>query len=174
MKTIKIMIFIMVAFVVVFVVVFFTYNIYAQTYQENHLALTKLYQAILKHTDPIVSGEVKTLNDNIIHYNEIKKSLVDAKKTHNLLKLDLPEKFKSEAIVYHDNIDKYHAVAVTHANLMCAELKSGSPDEVKFKEYAKKLHDAIYLAEKEHQSLVRDIARSIKTDTLKSAKDTLK
>jgi len=141
---------------VAFTFVFFSCHVFAQTNEENHTNLTSYHQSIMKHTNAIASGEAKTLNDQITHYNEARKTLAEAKKTHSQLKKAIPDKLKSEAIIHHDNIDRYHLTATNHANLMVAELKSANPDNVKLKEEAKKFHDAIELAEKEHLVLIKE------------------
>lgn len=152
MKTIKIMI----SIVVAFMFVFFASNTFAQTDEENHANLTRLHQVIIKHTDAVTSGEAKTINDKIMRYNEARKSFADAKKMHNLLKKVLPVKLISVAIVHHDNIDKYHVAALAYFNSMANELKNSNPDDANLKEGARKIHDAISLAEKEHQALIKD------------------
>ena len=141
---------------VAFTIVFFSSHVFAQTDDQNHTNLTSYHQTIMKHTNAIATGEAKTLNDQITNYNEARKTLAEAKKTHSQLKKIIPDKLKSEAIVHHDNIDRYHATATSHANLMVAELKSTNPDNAKLKEEAKKFHDAIELAEKEHQILIKN------------------
>ncbi|MCX6237031.1 MAG: hypothetical protein NTY07_05635 [Bacteroidia bacterium] len=151
MKTTKFMIIITVAFIFVF----FSGNVFAQTRAESHTNLTNHHQAIMKHANAIASGEAKTLNDQIMNANEARKSLAEAKKAHSQLKKALPEKSKSDAIIHHDNIDRYHATATTHANSLLNELRNSNPDDAKLKEYAKKLHDAAEMAEKEHQSLIK-------------------
>jgi len=152
MKTTKIMIGIMVAFMFVF----FSGTVIAQTRAEAHANLTTHHQAIMKHANALASGEVKSLNDKITHGNEARKSLAEAKKAHSQLKKLLPEKARSVAIVHHDNIDKHHANATIHANAILAELRNPSPDDAKLRELGKKLSEATDLAEKEHQSLVKD------------------
>lgn len=152
MKKSKIMITIMVALIIVF----FSGNVFAQTTNENHAKLTTDHQTIMKYANIIASGEAKTLNEQIINYNEARKSLADAKKVHSLLKKVIPEKLKSEAIIHHDNIDKYHASATNHANSLAAELKNSNSDIAKLKEYAKKFSDAANMAEKEHKELMKD------------------
>lgn len=152
MKTTKIMIPIMVAFMFVF----FAGNIFAQTINEVNANMTIDHQSIMKHTNAIASGEAKTVNDQIAHYNEARRSFADAKKSHTQLKKGLPAKFRSAAIVHHDNIDKQHLIATTLANAMAAELKSSNPDNAKLKELAKKFYDAIVMAEKEHLELIKD------------------
>jgi len=148
MKTTKIMITIM--------VVFFYVNIFAQASAEIHSALTNYHQSVLTHTNAIASGEAKTVNEQIIHYNEARKSLAGAKKTHSQLKVALPVKFRSSAIIHHDNIDKYHATATSHANAMVAEFRNNSPDYAKLEELGRKFYVAINMAEKEHQELIKD------------------
>jgi len=108
------------------------------------------------HTNAIASGEAKTRNEMVTHYNEYRKSLSEAKKTHNLLKKVIPTKAISEAIVHHDNIDKYFASATAHANSMLEELKNEKPDDTKMKDHAKKIRDAVEMAEKDHQALIKD------------------
>jgi isoleucyl-tRNA synthetase len=141
---------------VALIFVFFSSNIFAQTNEEYHANLTSYHQSIMKHANAIASGEAKTLNDQITNFNEARKSLADAKKAHSQLKKVIPEKLKSEAIIHHDNIDRYHATATSEANLLGAELKNSNPDNAKLKEHAKKLHDDIELAEKEHLLLIRE------------------
>jgi len=152
MKTIKIMIPVMVAFMFVFL----SGSVSAQTDLENHTHLSSINQVIMMHTNAIASGEAKTRNDITTHYNEFRRSLAEAKKTHNLLKKAISQKAISEAIVHHDNIDKYFASATAHANSMLAELKNEKPDDSKMKELAKKIHDEIQMVEKEHQALIKD------------------
>ena len=152
MKKTKIMVTIMVALTFVF----FSCTVFAQTDDQNHTNLSSYHQTIIKHTNAIASGEAKTLNDQISNYNEARKTLAEAKKTHSQLKKVIPDKLKSEAIVHHDNIDRYHITATNQANLMVAELKSTNPDNAKLREAAKKFHDAIELAEKEHLALIRE------------------
>jgi hypothetical protein len=147
MKATKIMITIM--------VVFFYVNIFAQTSAEINLSLTNNHQSILKHTNAIASGEAKTVNEQISHYNEARKSLAGAKKAHSQLKIALPAKYRSAAIVHHDNIDKYHATATSHANAMVAEFKNNNPDYAKLEELGRKFYVAINMAEKEHQELIK-------------------
>lgn len=152
MKTMKIQIPVMVAFMFVF----FSSSVFAQTDNENHTQLSNLNKAIMMHTNAIASGEAKTRNELVTHYNEYRKSLSEAKKTHNLLKKVIPAKAISEAIVHHDNIDKYYASATAHANSMLEELKNEKPDDTKMKEHAKKIRDAVEMAEKDHQALIKD------------------
>ena len=136
--------------------VFFSFNVFAQSYSEAQTNLTIDHQLIMKHANAIASGEAKTKNDQVTHYNEFRKSLAEAKKVHNLLKKVIPEKAKSEAVIHHDNIDKYYASATSHANAMMEELKNEKPDDAKLKEHAKKLRDDIQLAEKENQALIKE------------------
>jgi len=151
MKNVKIMFPIIVAFMFVFV----SGSASAQTDLENHTQFSNLTKVMILNTAAIYSGEAKTRNDQIKHYNEFRKSLAEAKKTHNLLKKVIPQKAMSDAIMHHDNIDKYFASATTHANSMVEELKNDKPDDAKMKELAKKIHDNIELAEKEHQALIK-------------------
>lgn len=152
MKTMRIQIPVMVAFMFVF----FSSNVFAQTDNENHTQLSNLNKSIMMHTNAIASGEAKTRNEMVTHYNEYRKSLSEAKKTHNLLKKVIPTKAISEAIVHHDNIDKYYATATAQANSMVEELKNEKPDDTKMKDHAKKIHDAVEMAEKDHQALIKD------------------
>lgn len=152
MKTMKNTIAIMFAFTFLF----FSGKVIAQTNAENHANLTAIHQAIMTHTNAIASGEAKTKNDQITHYNEFRKSLAEAKKIHNLLKKVIPEKAKSEAVIHHDNIDQYYASATNHANSMVQELKNEKPDDAKLREHAKKIHDDVQMAEKENQALIKE------------------
>jgi len=152
MKTMRVQIPVMVAFMFVF----FSSNVFAQTDNENHTQLSNLNKSIMMHTNAIASGEAKTRNEMVTHYNEYRKSLSEAKKTHNLLKKVIPTKAISEAIVHHDNIDKYFASATAHANSMLEELKNEKPDDTKMKDHAKKIRDAVEMAEKDHQALIKD------------------
>lgn len=152
MKTTKIMIPIIVAIMFVF----FSGDVYAQTKSEINATLTADHQLVMKHANAIISGEAKTLNDQILQYNEARRSFADAKKTHTQLKKTLSAKNKSVVIVHHDNIDKQHANATIYANAMSWELNSNNPDDEKLKNCAKKLYHAIVLAETEHQALIRD------------------
>lgn len=141
---------------IAFTFVFFSSSVYAQTDIENHTHLSSINQVIILRTNAIASGEAKTRNDQITQYNEARKSLAEAKKTHNLLKKALPEKAASDAIIHHDNIDKYYAAATAQANSIVEEFKTEKTDDTKLKELAKKFHDQIALAEKEHQALIKD------------------
>ncbi len=152
MKTMKNMIAIMVALTFLFS----SDKVIAQTNAENHTRLSAIHQSIITHTNAIASGEAKTKNDQVTHYNEFRRSLAEAKKTHNLLKKVIPEKAKSEAVIHHDNIDKYYASATSHANAMMEELKNEKPDDAKLKDRAKKLRDDIQMAEKENQALIKE------------------
>jgi len=152
MKTADITVTIMVAFIIVF----FSGNVMAQTRNESHTLLTNHHQAIMKHANAIASGEAKNINEQIMHANEARLSLAYAKKTHSQLKKTLTGKSLSAAIIHHDNIDRQHAIATTHANLLLTELKNNNPDNAKLKEHARKLHVAIELAEKEHLELIKD------------------
>lgn len=152
MKTMKVMS----SFMIVFMFVFISGSISAQTDLENHAQFSKQNKSILLHTNAIASGEAKTKNDQISHYNEARKSFIEAKKTNSLLKKVIPENAKSEAVIHHDNIDKYFSAALPHINAMLEELKSENSDDAKLKDHAKKIHDNIELAEKEHQLLLRD------------------
>ena len=152
MKTMRVQIPVMVALMFVF----FSSNVFAQTDNENHTQLSNLNKSIMMHTNAIASGEAKTRNEMVTHYNEYRKSLSEAKKTHNLLKKVIPAKAVSEAIVHHDNIDKYYASATAHANSMVEELKNEKPDDTKMKDHAKKIRDAVEMAEKDHQALIKD------------------
>lgn len=153
MRTTKIMIPIIVAILFVF----FSDNVIAQTKSEINAILTADHQSVMKHANAIVSGEAKSLNDQILQYNEARRSFADAKKTHSQLKKTLSAKNKSAAIIHHDNIDKQHANATIFANAMSWELNSDKPDNAKLKEYAKKLYNATVIAETEHQALIRDV-----------------
>lgn len=85
--------------------------------------------------------------------NEATKNLADAKTTHKALKMLIPEKSKAAAKPHHDNIDKHHATATTHAKALTVELKKSKPDNAKVKEHAIKLSEAPEKAEKEHKAL---------------------
>jgi len=152
MKTMKIMS----PFMIVFMLVFLTGNVFAQTDAENHAKFSSLNKAIAQHTNAIATGEAKSKNEQISHYNEARKSFIEAKKTNSLLKKVIPENVKSEAVVHHDNIDKFYSAALPHVNAMLEELKSENSDDAKLKDHAKKIHDNIELAEKEHQLLIKD------------------
>jgi hypothetical protein len=147
---------IMISIIVTIMFVFFSDNAVAQTKNETNAILTADHQLVMRHANAIVSGEAKTLNDQILEYNEARRSFADAKKTHTQLKKALSAKNKSVAIIHHDNIDKQHANATIFANAMSWELNSDKPDEAKLKACAKKLYDAIVAAETEHQALIRD------------------
>ena len=152
MKTTKIMI----TLVVEFIFVFFSSDVFAQTYSEAQTNMTVDHQSIIKHANAIASGEAKNVNDQIMHYNEARKSFADAKKLHTQLKKTIPKKAVSAAIVHHDNIDKQYITATSLANAMAAELKSDNTNDAKLKELARKFSDAIGNAEKEHQELIKD------------------
>jgi len=152
MKTMKVMS----SFMIVFMFVFISSSISAQTDAENHAKFSSLNKAIVQHTNTIATGEAKSKNEQIAHYNEARKSFIEAKKTNSLLKKVIPENAKSEAVVHHDNIDKYYSAALPHINAMLEELKNENSDDAKLKDHAKKIHDNIELAEKEHQLLLRD------------------
>ena len=151
MKYVKIMI----PYIVAFMIVFFSDSASAQTDLEYHAQLSTLNKTMILHTNAIASGEAKTRNDLVIHYNEFRKSLAEAKKTHNLLKKIIPPKAMSDAIIHHDNIDKYFASATAQANSMLEELKNEKPDDAKMKELAKKIHDEIQMVEKERQTIIK-------------------
>jgi len=153
MKTSKIMITVMVSFMFVL----FSVNVLAQNYSEAQANMTADHQSVMKHANAIASGEAKNVNDQILHYNEARKSFADAKKLHTLLKkATLQKKSQSAAIVHHDNIDKQHVIATNIANEMAAELRNDNTNDAKLKELARKLFDAINIAEKEHQELIKD------------------
>jgi len=138
-----------------FMFVFFSISVLAQTDSENHAHLSSLNQSIMVRANAIATGETKSRNDQITQYNEFRKSLAEAKKTHNLLKKVIPQKAMSDAIIHHDNIDKFYSTATTYANSMAEDLKNENTDESKLKEHAKKFYDEIALAEKEHQALIK-------------------
>ena len=142
--------------VVAFIFVFFSSNIIAQTYSEAQANMTVDHQSIINHANAIASGEAKNVNDQIMHYNEARKSFADAKKLHTQLKKAIPKKAQSAAIMHHDNIDKLYITATLLANAMAAELKSDNTNDAKLKELAKKFSDAIGNAEKEHLELIKD------------------
>jgi len=142
--------------VVAFIFVFFSSNIMAQTYSEAQTNMTVDHQSIMKHANAIASGEATNVNDQIMHYNEARKSFADAKKLHTQLKRAIPKKAQSAAIMHHDNIDKQYVTATSLANAMAAELKSDNTNDAKLKELARKFSDAIGNAEKEHQELIKD------------------
>jgi len=152
MKTMKIMS----PFMIVIMFGFLTSSAFAQTDAENHAKFSNLNKEIVQHTNAIATGEAKTKNEQITHYNEARKSFIEAKKTNSLLKKVIPENAKSEAVVHHDNIDKFYSAALPHVNVMLEELKNEKSDDAKLKDHAKKIHDNIELAEKEHQLLLRD------------------
>ena len=152
MKTMKVMS----SFMIVFMFVFISSSISAQTDAENHAKFSSQNKVIVQQTNAIATGEAKTKNDQISHYNEARKSFIDAKKTNSLLKKVISENAKSEAVIHHDNIDKFYSAALPHINAMLEELKSENSDNAKLKDHAKKIHDNIELAEKEHQLLLRD------------------
>ncbi|NEW81360.1 MAG: hypothetical protein GZ094_03200 [Mariniphaga sp.] len=152
MKTTKMMI----SMMVVYLFVFFPGHVFAQTDLENHAQFSKNNKSIMQHTNAIASGEAKTKNDQISHYNEARKSFIEAKKANNLLKKGISENLKSEAVVHHDKIDKNYSAALPFVNSMLEELKNGNTDNARLKEQAKKLHDYIDLAEKEHQVLIKE------------------
>ncbi|NEW83650.1 MAG: hypothetical protein GZ094_14965 [Mariniphaga sp.] len=142
--------------VVALMFVFFSFNVFAQTYSEAQANMTIDHQSIMKHANAIASGEAKDVNDQIMHYNEARKSFADAKRLHTILKKSIPHKAQSSAIVHHDNIDKQYIVATSLANAMAAELRNENTNSAKLKELAKKFYDAINSAEKEHFELIKD------------------
>lgn len=142
--------------VVAFMFVFFSGNVFSQTYKEAQANMTIDHQSVMAHANAIASGEAKNVNDQISHYNEARRSFADAKKMHTQLKKSIPLKAKSTAIVHHDSIDKQHIFATAIANLMAAELKNDNTDDAKLKGLARKLYDAINIAEKEHLELIKD------------------
>lgn len=142
--------------VVAFIFVFFSSNIMAQTYSEAQTNMTVDHQSIMKHANAIASGEARNVNDQIMHYNEARKSFADAKKLHTQLKRAIPKKAQSAAIMHHDNIDKHYVAATSLANAMAAELKSDNTNDAKLKDLARKFSDAIGNAEKEHLELIKD------------------
>ena len=152
MKTTKVM----TTLVVALIFVFFSSNLFAQTYAEVQANLTTDHQSIMKHANAIATGEAKNVNDQIMHYNEARRSFADAKKLHTQLKKSIPKKSLSIAIIHHDKIDKQHIIATALANSMAAELKSDNPDNERLKELAKKLYNATVIAEKEHLELIND------------------
>jgi len=146
----------MTAHVVALLFVFFSFNVFAQTYSEAQANMTIDHQLIMKHVNAIAAGEAKNVNDQIMHYNEARKSFADAKRLHTILKKSIPPKAQSSAIIHHDNIDKQHIIATSHANAMAAELRNENTNDVKLKALAKKFYDAINSAEKEHLELIKD------------------
>jgi len=76
MKTMKIMS----PFMIVFMFVFLAGNVFAQTDAENHAKFSSLNKAIVQHTNAIATGEAKSKNEQIAHYNEARKSFIEAKK----------------------------------------------------------------------------------------------
>lgn len=142
--------------VVAFMFVFFSGKVFSQTYLEAQTNMTTDHLSVMKHANAIASGEAINVNDQISHYNEARRSFADAKKMHTQLKKSIPLKAKSTAIVHHDNIDKQHIFATAIANLMAAELKNDNTDDAKLKGLARKLYDAINIAEKEHLELIKD------------------
>jgi hypothetical protein len=153
MKTTKVM----TTLVVELIFVFFSSNLFAQTYAEVQANLTIDHQSVMKHANAIASGEAKNLNDQIMNYNEARRSFADAKKLHTQLKKTIPKKYLSTAIIHHDKIDKQHIIATALANSMAAELKSDNPDNARLMGLAKKFYDAIVIAEKEHMELIKDM-----------------
>lgn len=152
MKTTKIM----TGMLVAFMFVFFSGNVFSQTYKEAQVNMTTDNLSVMKHANAIASGDAKNVNDQISHYNEARRSFTDAKKMHTQLKKSIPLKAKSTAIVHHDNIDKQYIFATAVANLMAAELKNDYTDDAKLKGLARKLYDAINIAENEHLELIKD------------------
>jgi len=146
----------MTAFEVTLMFVFFSFNVFAQTYSEAQANMTIDHQLIMKHANAIALGEAKNVNDQIMHYNEARKSFADAKRLHTLLKKSIPQKAQSSAIIHHDNIDKQYIIITTLANAMAAELRNENTNDAKLKELAKKFYDAINIAEKEHLELIKD------------------
>jgi hypothetical protein len=136
--------------------VFFSGNVFAQTRNETHTALTSHHQAIMSHANAISSGAAKSMNELIGHANEARQILANAKKAHSQLKKTTPGKSISSAILHYDNIDKQHASATAHANSMLAELRNANTDREKLKDHSRKLNAAIDLAEKEHMALIKD------------------
>jgi len=136
--------------------VFFSFNVFAQSYSEAQTNLTIDHQLIMKHANAIASGEAKNVNDQIMHYNEARKSFADAKKLHTQLKRSIPKKAQSAAIIHHDIIDRQHIIATGLANAMAAELRNDNTNDAKLKELAKKFYVAINIAEKEHLELIKD------------------
>jgi len=145
----------MTAPVVALVFVFFSFNVFAQSYAEAQANMTIDHQLIMKHAKAIASGESKNVNDQIMHYNEARKSFADAKRLHTQLKKSIPQKALSVAIVHHDIIDKQYVIATSLANAMAAELRNENTNDAKLKELAKKFYDAINIAEKEHLELIK-------------------
>jgi len=146
----------MTAPVVALVFVFFSFNVFAQSYAEAQANMTIDHQLIMKHAKAIASGESKNVNDQIMNYNEARKSFADAKRLHTQLKKSIPQKALSVAIVHHDIIDKQYVIATSLANAMAAELRNENTNDAKLKELAKKFYDAINIAEKEHLELIKD------------------
>jgi len=146
----------MTATVIALMFVFFSVTVFAQTYAEAQANMTIDHQSIMKHANAIASGEAKNINDQIMHYNEARKSFADAKKLHTQLKRSIPKKAQSAAIVHHDNIDRQHIIATGLANSMAAELRNESTNNARLKELAQKFYDVINIAEKEHLELIKD------------------
>ena len=64
----------MIPIIVAIMFVFFSGDVYAQTKSEINATLTTDHQLVMKHANAIVSGEAKTLNDQILQYNEARRS----------------------------------------------------------------------------------------------------
>ena len=126
---------------------------FAQTKEETHAKLTAHHATIKEHAHKIFSGESKTKETHKKHSAEIGKSLNDAKASHQELKKNMPEQYKTIAKAHHEVIEKHHAEAKAHHDKLNAELAKDKHDEMKAKEHAKAIHASIDKAEKEHQIL---------------------
>jgi hypothetical protein len=131
----------------------FTTASFSEATPNYHKALTNHHENAKMHADAIATGTSKTKAEHLKHANEASKSLVKAKYSHVALKSSMPVEQTELTKQHHVAIEKYHAEAAKHSDLLNAELKKKTLDETKFREHARLLSESIDNAEKEHQAL---------------------
>ena len=133
-------------------------TVYSQTKEEKDAMFTRHHQEIMKHAMSIASGEAKTMDDKMKHANEAAIELENAKILHKEMKEKKHEKSRAAAETHHEEIERQHNYASIEAKELKAELNKQKPDKDKVIEHARKLHDYIEKAEKEHKAL-REITK---------------
>ena len=125
----------------------------AQTKEEKDAMLTRHHQNIMKHAMSIASGEAKTIDDKIKHAKEATIELENAKILHEEMKKEKHEKSRAAREIHHEEIKRLHHYAAIEAKELREELNKQKPNKDKIIEHARKLHDNIEKAEKEHKAL---------------------
>ena len=132
-------------------------SVFSQTKTENHAALTSHHKIAKDHTNAIVNGQSKTLEEHKNHAKNAEENLEMAKKAHENLKSTIKPEDKAKVKVHTEAIEKNHAEATKHVSNLKAELNKPNPDISKAKAHAKAFSKSIENAEKEHQEMKKKL-----------------